>query len=470
MDQELAAPLNGDVAEIHANGTPNTPAKPQSEQKSSSESASLIASPTLASPQPDDPIEALDYLEDAIEEVGKILPNLQAMAPEKPAKKENVAKSASKPTTLAKPKTAAGKPAPRPGPSLVKTTQPSATATRSRAMPASTPKPTVSKRHSTIVPAKSSKDAATPAPKAPTTDYLASRRRPISLKIPLPPERARSAKPPTHPTFTLPGDSLTAKRKAAAEERKRKEEEELARRREFKARPVPGAVARPRPASMIVRQTTSSRARMSVCGAEGLSALGAAAGGAKSPPAAPAGLRRAGTVTGATTLTSESKAKAKAAADRAAARAKRASVAAAAAAPATAPPKRAAAPPRASIIVLKRVPAGASPAASPRGATKPGVSRATSVALSVASSAAGSGVTAEDAAAQRQKARAIFNRDRAEGEARERARRDKEEAARRARAEAAEKGRIASREWAEKHKRRVASAAATAKVAQVKVV
>jgi hypothetical protein len=79
-------------------------------------------------------------------------------------------------------------------------------------------------------------------------------------------------------------------------------------------------------------------------------------------------------------------------------------------------------------------------------------------------------VTAEDAAAQRQKARAIFNRDRAEGEARERARRDKEEAARRARAEAAEKGRIASREWAEKHKRRVASAAATAKVAQVKVV
>jgi hypothetical protein len=480
--------VNGRVPENHANAGPRTLAKLQTDQKTPSEPASLITSPTLAGPQPDDPIEALDYLEDAIEEVGKILPNLETVAPEKPAKKENVAKPGPKPTTSGKTRSAAAKVAPRTGPSLVKTTQPSAAATRSRAMPAtsSTPKPTTStasKRHSTIAPAKSAKDAATPTTKTakpPVTDYLASRRRPISLQIPPPPERIRSAKPPTRPTFTLPGDSLTAKSKAATEERKRKEEEALARRREFKARPVPGAVSRARPASMIVRQTTSSRARMSVCGVEGaeaLAALGAsAASSTKAARAAPAGLRRAGTVTGATTVTSESKAKAKAAADRAAARAKRASVVAPAAA---APQKRTAgvaSPPRASIVVRKRSPAAgpaaASPrptAASPRAAAGPSAGRSASVAVSVASSAGGSAVTAEDAAAQRHKARAIFNRDRAEGEARERSRREKEEAARRARAEAAEKGRVASREWAEKQKRRAASAAAAAKAAQVTV-
>jgi len=55
---------------------------------------------------------------------------------------------------------------------------------------------------------------------------------------------------------------------------------------------------------------------------------------------------------------------------------------------------------------------------------------------------------------QRQKARAIFNRDRVEKEARERERREKEDAAKKARAEAAERGRLASREWAERQRKR----------------
>ncbi|RMZ66032.1 Carboxylesterase family [Pyrenophora seminiperda CCB06] len=64
-------------------------------------------------------------------------------------------------------------------------------------------------------------------------------------------------------------------------------------------------------------------------------------------------------------------------------------------------------------------------------------------------------VTPIDAVQQKIKGREVFNRDRIEKEARERERREKEEAAKRARAEAAERGRIASREWAEKQRRKM---------------
>ena len=472
---QLNGHANGDTAP-DADSGPGVPDNLQTDQKTPSEPASLITSPTLAGPQPEDPIEALDFLEDAIEEVGKILPNLDEVAPEKPAKKENVAKPGPKPTTSGKPTRATAKAPPaRTGPSLMKTTQPSATATRSRAIPATTTAPklttsTMSKRHSTIAPAKSAKDAATPATKTakPPTDYLASKRRPISLQIPPPPERIRSAKPPTRPTFTLPGDPLTAKRKAAAEERKRKEDEELARKREFKARPVPGGVARgARPASMIVRQTASSRARMSVCGVEGAEALAALGASAAAATGTPGGLRRAGTVTGATTSTS--KAAAAAAAARAAAKAKRSSVVAASAAAAPRAPGGPGAAPREHRRAearrpRRRLPSGVAPhGRGPRRAARPRSPCRSRRARPAAPS------RAEDAVAQRHKARAIYNRDRTEGALRERERREKEEAARRARAEAAEKGRIASREWAEKHKKRVASAAAAAKAPQVAV-
>ena len=53
------------------------------------------------------------------------------------------------------------------------------------------------------------------------------------------------------------------------------------------------------------------------------------------------------------------------------------------------------------------------------------------------------------------KGREVFNRDRMEKEARERERKEKEEAAKRARAEAAERGRIASREWAERQRKKM---------------
>jgi hypothetical protein len=64
-------------------------------------------------------------------------------------------------------------------------------------------------------------------------------------------------------------------------------------------------------------------------------------------------------------------------------------------------------------------------------------------------------ITPVGAAQQKVNGREVFNRDKLEKEARERERKEKEDAAKRARAEAAERGRIASREWAEKQKRKM---------------
>jgi hypothetical protein len=62
-----------------------------------------------------------------------------------------------------------------------------------------------------------------------------------------------------------------------------------------------------------------------------------------------------------------------------------------------------------------------------------------------------------------QKGKEIVGRDKVQKAEMERVRREKEEAAKKARAEAAERGRIASREWAEKQKKRMAAATEAAK-------
>ena len=69
-----------------------------------------------------------------------------------------------------------------------------------------------------------------------------------------------------------------------------------------------------------------------------------------------------------------------------------------------------------------------------------------------------------------QKGKEVFGRDKVQKAEVDRVRREKEEAAKKARAEAAERGRVASREWAEKQKKRaVATAAEAAKKEQAAV-
>jgi hypothetical protein len=280
--------------------------------------------------------------------------------------------------------------------------------------------PAHKKRMSVILPPKDTKDR---------PDYLAAKRRPISMQFPAPPAPIKSSKPPTKSTFVLPSEALEAKRKAARlerEERRRKEDEDIQKRREFKARPAPGACG------ATVRQTVTSAKRMSVVIGTGELAMINAASKENTKPLTTAN-KRASILHGRTDSVAN-------------AAAKRSSIMGVSIGPAPAQK-------RSSIIVPKRQSVISTPLAAPGSASPlgPGVK---------------STISQDDVAAQRARAREIYSRDKAEKDARVKDRKEKEEAAKRARAEAAEKGRQASREWAEKNKRRALSAKRTASGAQ----
>jgi hypothetical protein len=432
----------------------------RTEPQVSSLSTSLLTSPTIAESPTDDPIEAIDALEDALEEVHKILPNIEPVSPEKPARKptrtasvkrggpsnvgakignKEIKPTATRTTTLSSTKITQSTALRKSGGAQVK---PAAKT------PSNAKATTATKRQSAIL---SSNDT-TSSNTAPPTDYLASKRRPISIQFPPAPPPAKSSKPPTRPTFTLPGDAIAAKRRALLEEKLKKEQEELAKKREFKARPAPNS-SKPRPTSMIVRQTTSSLARQSVAGTLDLNAIGKT----EKVIGTCGTLKRAGTVTGVTSTTS--------AKDRFAA--KRSSMIQAKPSETVAantaqkrqsvtvskpePTKRS------SIIIPKRQPilSNENQSASHRSVSD---NRHTASSTVSGGPASAKPMKPEEAAALKQKARQIYNRDRVEKAVRDRERREKEDAAKRARAEAAEKGRQASREWAEKARKRAALA------------
>lgn len=74
----------------------------------------------------------------------------------------------------------------------------------------------------------------------------------------------RSSKPPTKPSFELPGDALSRKKRAEHAAKLKAQEEEERKRREFKARPVRKSVVSGAPAP---RETAASLARKSIVGA-----------------------------------------------------------------------------------------------------------------------------------------------------------------------------------------------------------
>jgi hypothetical protein len=78
------------------------------------------------------------------------------------------------------------------------------------------------------------------------SDYLASKRRPISMSFPAPPPPPKSTKPPTRSTFQLPGEAVAAKLKAQKEERLRREAEgEVVERRAVTLPPRPKSTKLP---------------------------------------------------------------------------------------------------------------------------------------------------------------------------------------------------------------------------------
>lgn len=198
--------------------------------------------------------------------------------------------------------------------------------------------------------------------------------------------KIKSTKPPTKPTFELPGEELSRRKKAAHEARLKAQEEEERKRREFKARPIRNSVA----PNMVPRETVASRARQSKIGLESIDddnfsiPKRSSNVGAHRPSMAALNL-----------------------ANMSAPRAKGAFI----------PPVRKPSPNVPSVSAAARP-----------------VQRAVSV-------------TDSDL---RKRAKEIYNRDARLTEEMEREKRDREAAAKRAREEAAERGRQASREWAER--------------------
>ncbi|PBP18354.1 carboxylesterase family protein [Diplocarpon rosae] len=76
--------------------------------------------------------------------------------------------------------------------------------------------------------------------------------------------KIKSTKAPTKPTFQLPGEEVSRRKRAAHDARLKAQEEEERKRREFKARPIRNSVV----PSMVPRDTVASRARTSKVGTD----------------------------------------------------------------------------------------------------------------------------------------------------------------------------------------------------------
>ncbi|KAM0328478.1 hypothetical protein ACHAQA_004885 [Verticillium albo-atrum] len=216
------------------------------------------------------------------------------------------------------------------------------------------------------------------------------------------PQRTRSTKAPTRANFELPGEAISRRKREQREQLLKEQEEAEKKRREFRAQPVRIKAA----PSTVPRETMASNARRAKAGSE------------ENTP-----LTRTTSVSTASTTS------------------KRMSMVSAA-------PSRPG---------LGR---SASTTTRPRGrdstvsSSEPLASRGTS-----SSTGSGSGkrssVSAEEVQRQRLRGKVIYEQDNCYTEDRERERREREASAKRAREEAAERSRQASREWAEKQKRRL---------------
>ncbi|KAI9728732.1 MAG: hypothetical protein M1828_002838 [Chrysothrix sp. TS-e1954] len=354
----------------------------------------------------EDPIEALDALEDAIEEVGSALPEIKkASSPLKnsPTKKPSEAPRGERPTaTRAKPNAA------------------STNATRRKSSMTIVPRETKAsalRKNSGQAPAKPALGNVTNKPTAPSSTAHTVKRKPESPKpmsstgdkrkssiaaLNTPPPAAKSKKLPTKSNFQLPGEAITAKLKAQKEDRqKRQEEQEAAKKREQVAKPAPKS----RPVE--VRATTASRARLSL--------MADSRNKNESSPTDATGSRAS----------------------------KRTSVINAAAPQGS----------RLSTASLAHRPKSTVVPSSETLALSTTMkrSRPSSTLISKSPSTVTTAQTRVPSG-PKPSGKDIFNRDRQERETQQTSMKEKQEAARRARAAAAERGRQASREWAERMK------------------
>ncbi|PNY27965.1 Uncharacterized protein TCAP_02117 [Tolypocladium capitatum] len=213
-----------------------------------------------------------------------------------------------------------------------------------------------------------------------------------------PPPKPRVNRLLARPTFELPGEAISRRKREEREARLRAEEEEDRKRREFKARPVRHSTG---PATL-PRETVASRARQN--------------------------------------RTSQEEAEEKRAEAN---KTKRTSVGAA----------------RATASSVANTPSPQARGRHPMAIPSTDMSRATS--SSTGTSGKRSSVSAELIEQQRLRGKEIFARDSVYAKDKEQDRRDREATAKLAREQAAERSRVASREWAEKKRRKEVAAKQT---------
>ncbi|KXX74271.1 hypothetical protein MMYC01_208248 [Madurella mycetomatis] len=212
----------------------------------------------------------------------------------------------------------------------------------------------------------------------------------------------KSTKPPTRPTFELPGEAISRRKREEREAKLRAQEEEERRRREFKARPIRASIV----PNSTPRETLASLARRD---------RATGSGSSESATPTPTIKKRHSMVVTSSSSSNSSSHK-----------------------------------PGSQPAAVKR--RSSRNRASPPSSS----SRATSTStgsIHGGGSSKRSTVSAEEAQQQKLRGKEIFSKDNSYTADRERERRDREEATRLARQEAAERSRQLSREWKEKQEK-----------------
>ncbi|KAH6850988.1 hypothetical protein B0I37DRAFT_414344 [Chaetomium sp. MPI-CAGE-AT-0009] len=233
----------------------------------------------------------------------------------------------------------------------------------------------------------------------------------------------KSAKPPTQPTFELPGEAISRKKREAHEAKLRAQEEEMRKRREFKARPIRGSLA----PNSLPRETLASLARQKTRGTESSADSG-------STTVTPVAKKRQSTLFAASSSSTS----------------------------ATTRPSK----PNQSTTTTTTTPTPSSTTATlptrgrnpdphhPTGTPPPATTLSRAASTSTASvHSRSSKLSAGEVAAQlKQRGKEVFARDNSYAAEREREKKEREKAAREARERAAERSRELSRLWAEKQR------------------
>jgi hypothetical protein len=398
-------------------------------------------SPAKRTSRIEDSIEAMDALEEAIEEVSKLpqIKHLESPVKERQSPPRTLPPSARKTAldtkvVLKTPKSASKTPSknkptelkpapPRTNSGRVSTVEPTTkalTVNKSVSRPATVaPKST---RPSTTLTAPSTMSFSnSPLKQLPEKKRVTSGALSTSKPAFVP---AKSSKPPTRSTFILPGEAVAAKFKTQREERAKQEEEKN--KKTFKARPAPSMSGRP---SVAPRENKASLARKS----SAQITPGQSEDKENLEPKRP----RPSTVPGTTLKTLDvKKVRPEGSTVRANSSVRRTTTN-------STPPTSA-----------TRRPVPDRPTIAPKPITRPSMApRVASLTRPVKSSPLSSS-SLKSTVAIKASGKDVYARTKLEREQEEKEKREKEDAAKKARAEAAERGRLASREWAEKQKQR----------------